>query len=291
LPANNADGEHVWLHHTLETPVLDGDGNIDWELMWLYRRRRGVTQLRPIFTGDVFKGIIPIGETEQATLIVLQHPCALSNERNELRDVLLAAKIVDHPEVAVSQWVGNYDLMPLVVLDSKPPQHQAIAFNELALVRTADLELHRRIACMEIEGIAVLLQRWTNVNTRVVVPRWRFEQVIEPQRAEAEGIENWWTERNRAGVPMAVALSEAAAFLDAKSAAHQVGPRSSSRTGQPGCDRLRRAGMTARLNRGCPYGPLNLADMAPYCPNRGCSGGQIGGVYVAPGGTKGTRQT
>lgn len=206
----------MWLHHTLEPPLLDGDGHVDWGLMWLYRRRKGVQERRPIFTGDVFKGIVPIGETEPATLIILQHPCALMNKDNGLREVLLAAKIVDHPEVPLSQWGRDYDRMPLVVLDSKPPLHQAVAFDELALVRTSDLELHRRIACMEIEGIAVLLQRWTNVNTRVVVPRWRFEQVIEPQRAEVEGIEYWCTERNRSGMPMEDAVREATAWLDEK---------------------------------------------------------------------------
>lgn len=206
----------MWLHHTLEPPLLDEHGHVDWGLMWLYRRRKGVAQLRPIFTGDVFKGITPIGETEPATLIILQHPCALMNKDNELREVLLAAKIVDHPDVSVSQWGRNYDRMPVVVLDSKPPLHQAVAFDELALVRTSDLELSRRIACMEIEGIAVLLQRWTNVNTRVVVPRWRFEQVIEPQRAEVEGIEYWCTERGRSGMPMEEAIREATTWLDEK---------------------------------------------------------------------------
>jgi hypothetical protein len=45
-----------------------------------------------------------------------------------------------------------------------------------------------------------LLQRWTNVNTRVAVPAWRFEQVVDAQFGEAEGMESWYTERALAGI-------------------------------------------------------------------------------------------
>ena len=228
------ENDHVWLHHTLETPKLGSDGHIDWNLAWLYRRKRGVRELRPVFTGDVYYEITPIGEEGPATVVILQHPCALQNADNELRDILLAAKVVDHAEVPVSQWTGNYDIMPLVISQAKPPSYQAIDFNQLALVRTADLRHHKRGACMEIEAIAVLLQRWVNVSSRVIVPRWRFEQIIEPVRRETEGIENWCTERIRAGVRMPDAIREATQWLDVLNEDTGVPRRESFKTHSPG---------------------------------------------------------
>ena len=214
--ATNEDDDHKWLHHTLEPPKLGDDGSIDWALLWLYRRRRGVLEPRPIFTGDIFANVMIVGEIEPVTLAVMQHPCALFDSNNDLRETLLGAKLVDFPEVSVSGWAGNYDYMPLVVRDAKPPKHQAIAFNELVLVRSSELHLKKRVACMEIEGIARLLQRWMNVNTRVVVPGWRFEQVVNAQFAEAEGIESWCTERAPAGIAQADSAKEATAWLDEK---------------------------------------------------------------------------
>lgn len=214
--ATNADDDHKWLHHTLEPPKLDDHGSIDWALLWLYRRKRGVLEPRPIFTGDVFADVTVIGEDEPVTFVILQHPCALFDRNNELREVLLSARLVDFQEVSVSGWAGNYDYMPLVVSDTNPPKHQAVALNELVLVRSSELDLKKRVACMEIEGIARLLQRWTNVNTRVVVPGWRFEQVVDAQFAEAEGMETWCAERAPAGIAQVEAAKEATAWLDEK---------------------------------------------------------------------------
>ena len=51
------------------------------------------------------------------TLVILQHPCALMDGNNELRAVLLAARLVDYPEVSISDWTRKFDIMPLVVHD------------------------------------------------------------------------------------------------------------------------------------------------------------------------------
>ncbi len=185
--------------------------------MWLYRRKQGVQQPRPIFTGDVFDNVLAIGEDDRISIMILQHPCALLDKKNELREVLLTARLIDHAEVTSSGWGGNYDVMPIVVHKSDPLKHQAVALDQLALVRSADLALNKRVACMEIDGITRLLQRWINVNTRVVVPSWRFEQVIDAQFNEAEGVESWCTQRQQARVKPAQAMKEATAWLDERS--------------------------------------------------------------------------
>ena len=213
--ANKAgDDYETWAHHSLEAPEVDDNGQINWELMWLYRRKQGVQQPRPIFSGDVFENVAVIGEDDPVSVIILQHPCALLDKDNELREVLLKARLVDHPEVTPRGWGGNYDIMPIVVHESDPLKHQAVALDQLALVRSADLDLQKRVACMEIDGITRLLQRWTNVNTRVVVPSWRFKGVIDAQFAEAEGTESWCTQRQQARVKPPQAMKEATEWLD-----------------------------------------------------------------------------
>jgi hypothetical protein len=151
-------------------------------------------------------------------VVILQHPCALLDDHNELRPVLLVAKLIDFADVTLADWKGNYDFMPIVLHDNASGQHKAVAFNELALVRAAELSYARRVACMEIEAVGLLLQRWTNVNTRVVTPLWRFKQVIEEQFAESEGMEHWCAQRQQARVKPDEGVREATAWLDAKSA-------------------------------------------------------------------------
>jgi hypothetical protein len=212
LATNERDDQ--WPQRELEVPELDEGGQIDWSLFWLYRSKNGVRQPRPIFTGDVFVNVPTISDGGTSIVAVVQHPCSLFNRNNELRDVLLTARLVDYQELTPSQWVGHYDVMPVVI---QQREHKAIVFPELELVRSTDLELKKRVACMEIQAIALLLQRWTNFNTRVVVPRWRFEQVIEAQFLEADGMESWCSERRRAGVTLQDAMKEATGFLDEKS--------------------------------------------------------------------------
>ncbi|BAD56425.1 hypothetical protein [Nocardia farcinica] len=206
--------ESKWLHHGLETPPLADDGTIDWDRVWLYRNKSGVQQPRPVFTGDVYRDVPAVDDDKPSTVMILQHPCALLDKNNELRDVLLTAKVVDYKEVSAREWAGNFDVMPLVLATAK---HQAVAFDQLALVRSSELELTKRVACMEIEGVACLLQRWVNVNTRVIVPCWRFITVIEAQFAEADGMQAWCEERRHARVKPVPAVKEATNWLDEKS--------------------------------------------------------------------------
>lgn len=211
--AINPSDEHPWLNHALEAPTHP-DGVIDWDMVWLHRRKQGVQQPRPVFCGDVFEDVTIAGEELPVTVVILQHPCALMDANNEVRAVLLAARVVDHPKVSISDWTRKFDIMPLVVHDSDPLQHRAIAFDQLVLVPSANLPLKKRVACMEIEGVSRLLQRWTNVNTRVIVPCWRFEQVVDAQFAEADGMEAWCTQRLQAGVKQPEGMKEATAWLD-----------------------------------------------------------------------------
>lgn len=217
MASKSGGDDTAWDRHALEAPELDGSGGIAWDSIWLYRRRGGVQQPRPIFTGDVFENVEVIGDDEGASVVILQHPCALLDKKNEPREILLAARLIDYLEVTPRDWGGNYDVMPIVVLESAPLKHQAIALDQLVLVRSANLSLGKRVACMEVDGITLLLQRWTNVNTRVVVPRWRFGQVIDAQFAEAEGMESWCAQRQRARIKPPQALKEATDWLDGRS--------------------------------------------------------------------------
>ena len=213
----NEGVSRTWPHRDLEWPELDDTGQINWDMIWLHRSKKGVQSPRPHFTGDVFENVSLIGEDAPATVVVLQHPCALLDKDNELRSVLHVAKLIDYRAALPREWLGNYDLMPLVVQEGDSPKHQAVAFDQPALAQSSGLGLSNRVACMEIEGAALLLQRWTNANTRVVVPCWRLVQVIEEQFAETDGMESWCAQRRRARVSYADAAREASLWLDEKS--------------------------------------------------------------------------
>jgi hypothetical protein len=242
------DNTEDWSRHTLESPSLGHDGEIDWDIIWLYRRKNGVLEPRPVFTGDVFRGVHAIGDDPetQSDIVILQHPCALRTDGNDLRPVLVAARLVDYSNMPVSSWAGNYDVMPLVVFKADPPKPQAASFDQLVLVKSSELVFKKRVACMTMAGIALLLQRWTNMNTRVVVPTWRFTQVTALQVAEADGIEDWCQERQRARVKPEQSAREATKWLDDKNEDTGVQRRMLLRDPVTRKGIIRRMGMVAR---------------------------------------------
>lgn len=203
------------MAHDLEYPGVDRIP--DW--VSLYRTRGDeVVRHRPIFAGDVFEKVPVqgIGETKTKTVIVFQHPCALRSNGVDLHSRLMVAELRNHKIISVESWTGHVGKMPLPELiptAETGKRHQAAFFDELYLVRSADLALDKRIACLSQTGVNLLLQRWVHHNSRVVVPTAMYQEVSSPAYEETDLVEEWCEERIEAGLEIQEATIEAMKWL------------------------------------------------------------------------------
>lgn len=197
---------------TLEFP--GSDVNPDWAALYLYRGPE-VVSARPVFTGDVFFDVEVqgVGAIEHKKVLVIQHPCALRSNGIDLTDSLMVAEVVPTKLMAVSQWSGNYRLMPLPELVDAGEQHYAGSFTSPYLAIPDSLDLAKRVACMSTLGVNLLLQRWVYYNSRVVVPTRNYDEAVSAQYEEADSIEEWCSIREPHGITVAAATIEAATWL------------------------------------------------------------------------------
>ncbi|RRD03743.1 hypothetical protein EII34_13145 [Arachnia propionica] len=184
------------MSHDLESPYVEGVPR--WDA--LYRARGDeVSGTRPIFTGDVFTGVLLPGSTGKVkarSVIVLQHPCSMRTNGVDLAWQVLVAEVTSRKELDESGWVrGNFNLMPLP--DIRPDvasqsRHQAANFDNLYTV-APDL-LSARTACLSPFGVNLLLQRWVHYSSRVVVHTRIFHDQTVAFYEEADLIEEWCDE-------------------------------------------------------------------------------------------------
>jgi hypothetical protein len=90
-------------------------------------------------------------------------------------------------------------------------------FDDLYLATPEQLKLPKRIACMQVIGIALLMQRFGYHNSRLAVPTRRFRTAFGAQYAEADGIEDYCKKRSQGRVKRPIAEKEAVAWLNADS--------------------------------------------------------------------------
>lgn len=212
-----AEADEAPAKPNLEIPPIK-NGSVHWDSMWQYRSK-SVQAPRPVFTGDVFFDISIDGTAEApvAGVLVLQHPCALRSDGNELLPKILVAEVRLHPDQRSStQWNGSFNLMPLTgLLEPRKTDSYAGFFDHLHFAEREALDPRKRVACMDKMGIALLMQRWTYHNTRVAIPTPRFKTMFGPQYAEANGIEDYNQVRSKVRVKMHEASKEASEWLDA----------------------------------------------------------------------------
>ena len=186
----------------------------DWASLYLYRGDE-VVRARPIFTGDIFFGVDVqgVGVIETKNVLVIQHPCALRSNGVDLNDSLMVAEVTTSKLYQHGEWQGNYRLMPLPELVA-PESHYVGLFTSLYLAIPDSLEPAKRIACLSPVGVNLLLQRWVFHNSRVVVPTWKYDDVLSSQYEEADLIEEWCEIRSIKKIEIAAATREAAAWFD-----------------------------------------------------------------------------
>jgi hypothetical protein len=92
--------------------------------------------------------------------------------------------------------------------------HYVASFTSIYLAIPDSLMAANRVACLSPTGVNLLLQRWVCHNSRVVVPAWKYDEVVSAQYEEADMVEDWCDIRSSRRVSVADATAEATAWLD-----------------------------------------------------------------------------
>lgn len=198
------------MAHDLEKPRSDDE---------LYRAR-GADELaghRPILTGDVFARvpfILPDGQSKLRDLMVLQHPCSLRTNGVDLVPNLLVASVGDFKRL--EDWRTHGSIMPLPSIrpdaTNAKKRHQSARFGDLHLVSSEQLT-GKRIACLSLPGVNLVLQRWVYYSSRVTVPTHDFNSVNISVFEEADIIEEWCEDRQGDGISVEQATRECVEWL------------------------------------------------------------------------------
>ncbi len=196
--------------HVLEAPRAPEE---------LYRARGAdeVTDFRPIFTGDVFARV-PYGEAggspKLRDVMILQHPCALRTNGVDLASRLLVAAVRDFKRL--DDWTTHGCLMPLPELrpdlSSARRRNPAAWFDDLYFVTPTQLE-GRRISCLSLSGMTLLMQRWVYHSSRAVIPSITYSEANIAVYEEADVIEDWCWDRVEDGLSVAEATTECVDWL------------------------------------------------------------------------------
>jgi hypothetical protein len=169
----------------------------------IWRGRGEETPLhRPVTTGDVFRAAInvttKVQNPEERTFIVLQHPCTMRPDGLNTRNGILVAVVSKGSKRNI--WPTDRHFNKMVLPELQPPtgtpddervECWEADFDVLAVVDAESLDPAKRIASMELFGIALTLQRLTHYLTRTKIPVFDFATTIESADAEIEIIENW----------------------------------------------------------------------------------------------------
>ncbi len=191
----------------LDTPPGAASG---WaRTIWRYRTDE-IVKHRPVTAGDVFKTTVNVptkqGPDAERVFIVLQHPCSIRIDGVNVRDGVLAAVV--KRDGALSEWPADriYNKMPLpeLIPDSAaksagaPSESGPVAvkcwwadFDSLVIVSAEQLDPENRIAVMDLDGIALLLQRFAHFLTRAAVAKHIFVESVAGADAEVEVLEDW----------------------------------------------------------------------------------------------------
>jgi hypothetical protein len=180
--------------------------------LYLYRGEE-VSACRPVMTGDVFADIeIPGVDDGPSLALVLAHPCSMRKKGAHLRDRVMMCQVSDGAPIPLAKWAdGYYGVMPLPDLYGNPSLGFRATFELAGRVPTADLDLGKRIACLDERGITLLLQRLVFSYTRAPIDTDAIHQSVAHLLVEAELLEEWVEARTeRVGLEPDAAASRAA---------------------------------------------------------------------------------
>ena len=192
--------------HDLQSPGTDDDPN--WDSLYRYRGSNEVVSDRPILTGDVFINVAVLDDDQFYNLAILQHPCAI--RKGTLSKRILCAEVVEGSVLKPSKWsTHSFKVMPLPELRplSETPNYE-VRFEKFHIAESKQLLTAERIACLDLIGVDLFLQRWVNHNSRVVVPTRDYLKATVAQYAEADILEEWCLERQDVSIEAASAEAD-----------------------------------------------------------------------------------
>ncbi|MER8096548.1 hypothetical protein [Streptomyces goshikiensis] len=176
-----------------------------------------VNPARPILTGDVIEAVEitnPDGTTITRTVMVLDHPCSLRTNGVDLADRLHVAEVRDSSPISWRE--GGFNRMPLPApMPGAEGKSRPLAayFDTSYHISPAQLLAGKRIACLSVLGIDLMLQRRVKHFSRVTVPTDDFDKANIHVYEEADLLEEWCMEREDHGVKAEDAFSESLKWL------------------------------------------------------------------------------
>ncbi len=164
-------------------------------------RGTNVSAFRPLMTGDVFRDIeIPGVPDGPALAMVLGHPCSI-REGAHLCSHIQMARVLTGAPIPLDAWrTGHFRVMPLPGLtDEQDMTHRAV-FDLSGRVRSHELRLDRRLACLDDPGFFIVLQRIAVSAPRFVVVIDGLHATVVSVLDEATMLEDWLGARTAADV-------------------------------------------------------------------------------------------
>lgn len=159
---------------------------------------------RPLFTGDVLR-------VDGRLVALLQHPCSMRHGTNLVPRVLAAA-VQPWEQGVPSKWNGHFRRMFLPSLDEV--SNWAIDFDEIELIDAATARSAERVAVLSQVGVNLLMQRWLNHQSRVIVPTLTINEMIEGQFDEADLTGDAMAELVDGGIDPEEGLAKVDAWFD-----------------------------------------------------------------------------
>jgi hypothetical protein len=146
---------------------------------------------RPLFTGDVVRGLSISGAPDTDLVIVIAHPCAMRSGPH-LSPSVLAAAVRPHAAEAPARWTqGFFDRMPLPDLEGVGGAFHVARLDQIGLVSTKDLRNGERIACLSTIGVNILQQRLVHYLTRLEVETSVLWDAFSHTYEESDLLEEW----------------------------------------------------------------------------------------------------
>ena len=157
--------------------------------LYLASAPEDVVPHRPLMTGDIFEDIEIPGLDGSGPATILTHPCSMRSDGVKLVRKLLLCRVVESDSIPLSEWPnGHFRVMPLPELlggDHK------VKFAELGLVDSKLVLSARRVACLSLEGVNLLQQRFIFFLSRSVSPTSVLNRTCAHVFEEAELQEDW----------------------------------------------------------------------------------------------------
>jgi hypothetical protein len=131
--------------------------------------------------------------------MVIAHPSAM-RKGAELEERARAAPIAPVDGLSRKKWASGYfNVFPLPLLSAVAEQNGVeiedrawgVLLELAAPIKTAQLDVTRRVACLSPEGIHLLLQRLVHADTRFPVRKDTLARVFAPKLEELELLETW----------------------------------------------------------------------------------------------------